>query len=333
MRDDEESLLSSPRSHQSTAQKLRSVVEIPHNTDSVEPEVCDVVPPPSPPAAAAASTVPESTEVINVPPADPELLLALGDFEPESNEWGPDIYEDLAKRWEPILKDGLKKEVKDELLKKCLFPKNCPLVKPPVLNPEIGAMLNESARNRDSRVLKKQNQLACALTLLSQTMTDMLTKPINAPAILRNLSDTSKLIADSHYLETETRRSLVTPMVDKSFLDPFKNRKRDSHLFGEKLGDFIKSSRGIQKTGKLIQSSAATSSDLNFKPSLPRTYSNYRGGRQPTRGRGAKVTPTQGYRRRSTAYQSQAARGHQASTPTPSTSQRHKQSRPAKQKQ
>ncbi|XP_069365303.1 uncharacterized protein [Maniola hyperantus] len=313
----------------SEARPLPSVVEIPHRADSIEPEVCGGEPLPSPPAAAAASTVPELTEITNAPPsADPELLLALGDFEPESNEWGPEIYEDIAKRWEPILKEGLKKEVREELLKKCLFPKNCPLLKPPVLNPEISAMLTESARNRDTRVLKKQNQLACALTVLSKTMSDMLTKQIEAPAILKNLADAGKLIADSHYLETETRRSLVTPMVDKTFIEPFKNRKRDSHLFGEKLGDFIKSSRGIQKTGKLIQSSA-TSSDLNFKPSLPRTHSNYRGGRQSTRGRGAKFTPTQVYQRRSTA---QAARGQRASTPPPSTSQRHKQSRPAKQK-
>ena len=44
------------------------------------------------------------TQDENVPPvADPELLKALGDFESESADWGPDIVGDLSKRWDPIL--------------------------------------------------------------------------------------------------------------------------------------------------------------------------------------------------------------------------------------
>lgn len=38
---------------------------------------------------------------------DPELLQALGNFDGETLEWGDDINENLVKRWEPILKDGL----------------------------------------------------------------------------------------------------------------------------------------------------------------------------------------------------------------------------------
>lgn len=282
----------------------------------------------------ATTAAPEPTEANALRSADPELLLALGTFEEESNEWGPNISEDLAKRWEPILKEGLKKEVKEELFKKYLVPKNCPLMKPPVLNPEIGAMLNESARNRDARILKKQNHLACALTVLGKTMSEMLTRSIEMPAILGNLSDATKIIASSHYLETETRRSLVTPMVDKTFIEPFKDRKRDSHLFGEKLGDFIKSSCGIQKTGKLIQSTVPSTSNLNSKPAPPRGQSNYRGSRH--RNRGGSGSGARGsappYRRRQTAYQPHA-RGQRASTPPQTTSQRYKQSGTSKQKQ
>lgn len=52
------------------------------------------------------------------------------------------------------MKEGMKKELKDELMKKYLYAQNCPLLKPPILNPEI-AMLNESSKNRDARIVKK----------------------------------------------------------------------------------------------------------------------------------------------------------------------------------
>lgn len=301
----------------------------------LEAETRPALPPSAPPAAEVTPTEPEAnTEDDDVLPVDPELLLALGTLEAESDEWGPDISEDLTKRWEPILKDGLKKEVKEDLLKKYQCPKNCPLVKPPILNPEIRAMLNESARNRDTRILKKQSQLACALTVLGKTMSDILTKSIEMPAILQNLSDATKILANSHYSETEKRRSLVMPMVDKTFIEPFKDRKRDSHLFGEKLSDFIKSSRGLQKTGKFLQSTASSTSNLNSKPAPPRGRSNNRGAQYRNRGGadGARATAP-AYRRRPTTYQPPSNRGQRASTPTPTAPQRYKRSGTTKPKQ
>ncbi|KAI8428154.1 hypothetical protein MSG28_002401 [Choristoneura fumiferana] len=194
---------------------------------------------------AASSTLVTETDLVGIDPEiDPTLLLALGDFVPEPSEWGEDINDNLAKRWEPILKDGLKKEVREEILKKYLLPNNCQLSKPPTLNPEVAAVLTESSRNRDTRILKKQSQIGCALAVIGKVVSGMLKKSIEAQEALRLLSDASKLIADSHHTETDTRRALITPLLEKSFVESFKDRKRDSHLFGEKLGDFIKSSRG-----------------------------------------------------------------------------------------
>lgn len=237
-------------------------------------------------------------EAAVLPSADPELLQALGIFEIESDEWGPDIVDDLAKRWEPTLKSGLKKEARDELLKKYPVPKNCPLMKPPTLNPEISAVLNESAKNRDGRLITKQGQLGCAFTILGRTMSDILTKSISTPEVLKNLSDMGKILADSHYSETETRRSLISPMVDKSFIESFKDRKRDSHLFGEKLGEFIKSSRGIQKTGKLMQPLTSNTKNLNSKGAASH-YHPQRPSRQSYRaGAETRAHQYQQYRRR-----------------------------------
>jgi hypothetical protein len=221
---------------------------------------------------------------------DPELLQALGDFVPEAAEWGEDINDNLSKIWTPILKDGLKKEAKEELSKKYLLPKNCPLSKSPILNPEIAAVLVENSRNRDMRILKKQNQLGCVLSMLGKIITGMLRKSLDTQETLKLLSDASKLVADSHFTETETRRALITPMLEKSFVDPFKDRKRDSHLFGDKLGEFIKSSRGIKKTGQLIQAATSmASSSLNWRGPPPRPFQ--RNSRTPLNRSGGPRVP------------------------------------------
>ncbi|XP_063366380.1 uncharacterized protein LOC134654841 [Cydia amplana] len=219
---------------------------------------------------------------------DPDLLRALGEFEPDTVEWGDNIHEDIAKHFQHILLNGLKKEAKEELHKKYLFPKNVPFSKAPTLNPELAAMLTEASRNRDNRILAKQQQIGKALSGLGKAMNSLLKKEPNIAEAIRTLSDVGKLVADAHFAETETRRSVVIPLVDKSLIDPFKDRKRDSFLFGEKLGDLVKSSRGIKKTGQLIQAAptaSASSSGLNWRPppSRPRLQ---RGGQLPYPGRG-----------------------------------------------
>ncbi|XP_048002175.1 uncharacterized protein LOC125238779 [Leguminivora glycinivorella] len=110
-------------------------------------------------------------EQLEVEAIDPELLQILGDFVPEATEWGEEINDNLSKILTPILRDGLKKEIKEEILKNNLLPVNCPFTKSPILNAEIAAVLLENARNRDSRISKKQNQLGCVLSILGKITT------------------------------------------------------------------------------------------------------------------------------------------------------------------
>ncbi|KAI5631846.1 hypothetical protein NE865_15436 [Phthorimaea operculella] len=198
---------------------------------------------------------------------DPELLKALGDFEEESTDWGEELHEDIAKRFQQILLNGLKKEARDELQKKFLYPKNVTFTKAPTLNPEISTMLTEACRNRDKRIQTKQDQLGKALSALGKAMSGLLKKNPDIPETLRILNDAGKLLSDSHHIETETRRALIIPLVDKSLIDPFKDRKRDNLLFGEKLGELVKDSRGIKRTGQLIQAQGAypSGSGLNWR--------------------------------------------------------------------
>lgn len=241
---------------------------------------------------------------------EPELLKALGEFEPEAVEWGDNVQEDIAKRFQLLLLHGLKKEAKEELTKKYLFPKNMSFAKAPTLNPEIAAMLTDSFRNRDKRMLNKQEQLGRALTALSSAMTALLKKSPDLPEVIRVLNDTGKLLADSHFTETESRRAMVIPLVDKSLIESFKDRKRDTTLFGDKLGDLVKNSRGIKRTGQLIQSAVATTSGSNL---------NWKG--QPLRGR-PPHRGAQNYQYRTGGQRNQYANRRRAPASAPTSARR-----------
>ncbi|KAL0821365.1 hypothetical protein ABMA28_005953 [Loxostege sticticalis] len=261
------------------------------------PTLTDPGPPPLAPCpdafpAACPSAVPAPAPL--VPAVDPDLLNALGDCHADTPEWGENILDDISQRWEPILKLGLTKDIKEGITKKYLYPKNMPLTKPPLLNPEISAVLTETSRNRDVRVCNKQGQLGHALAALGKVMSGLLTKNMETPEILRILNDAGKIIADSHFSETETRRSLIIPLLEKSFVAPIKDRKRDNYLFGENLGEFIKSSRGIKKTGQLITPSVPSTSG-NSKGGPPRSQRYQRG--MPA-GRGSAPRPQQSYQQR-----------------------------------
>lgn len=222
---------------------------------------------------------------------DPDLLRALGDVEQEPAEFGENLQDDVAARFQKILQVGMKKDIKDELLKKYPFPKNVPLAKSPTLNPEIGAMLAETCKLRDKRLLTKQDQLGKTLSAIGKALTGLLKKTPDIPEIIRTINDAGMLLADSHYIETDTRRSVIIPLIDKSLTDPFKDRKRDSFLFGEKLGDLVKDSRGIKKTGQLIQPSTSASSNLNARGPSSRGARHQRGGQAyPHRAGGPRAT-------------------------------------------
>ncbi|KAJ2951316.1 hypothetical protein O0L34_g5718 [Tuta absoluta] len=209
---------------------------------------------------------------------DPELLRQLGEVEAEPEEFGDEIQKDLAAKFQKILQDGLKKEMREEILKKYLFPKNVPLAKSPTLNPEIGAMLTDNCRQKDKKVLAQQNQVGKTLSALGKAMTGLLKKTPDIPEVIRTLNDAAMLLADTHFADTYTRRAGILPLIDKSLTDSFKDRKRDSFLFGDKLSDLVKDSRGIKKTSQLIQPPKSANTNLNSRSQAFRGARQNRGG-------------------------------------------------------
>lgn len=188
-----------------------------------------------------------------VPELNPDVLAALGEVIEDTPKFGPNIHTSLANLWQPILRKGLDKEAKDKLLKQNPVPENCPLLQAPKLNPEILAALSESARTRDKRVQSVQQQLGAGITALNKGLDLLLESDSDRLLAVKHLSDSSRLLCDLHFVETEARKKFVTPGLDKSFLNIVQDAERDDTLFGGKLSEKIKASKAIEKQGLQIK--------------------------------------------------------------------------------
>lgn len=180
------------------------------------------------------------------PPIPPALLVALGDEKPVEERYGQNINNLIASRWEAtILNDS--EEIKD-ILKQYKIPKNCPLLEAPELNAEVKVALTDSARNRDQMLQDKQQQLGIALTCLGQAMTKILAGQEISEA-LKMLTDGTKLLTSLHHRETNTRKQLLAPLLDKSFIKMAETIPRNKYLFGENLAENIKNTKEIERSG------------------------------------------------------------------------------------
>lgn len=194
----------------------------------------------------------------NISKLDPEIRLALGDPAEEVPTYGENIHNDIAMRWLPILRKGLTKEGKDKILNEHSVPDNCRLLKAPSLNPEIAAAVADIVRSRNKKLEVKQGQLGLGISAISKAMS-MLLGDGKKVEVIKLLSESCRILSDLHFAETQTRSKLITPCLDKSFLNIIKDEERDDTLFGRKLSDKIKSAKVIEKQGLQIKRNAPLS--------------------------------------------------------------------------
>lgn len=255
--------------------------------DGIEPR-----PSTSPAPLEAVAEPVKTAEDVALPALDPEILLALGEVNDEGPTWGQSIHTNLSQLWEPLLKNGLPKEIKENLLKQYIIPENCKLLQAPKLNNEIAAAIHEMTRQRDKKVELKQRQLGIGVTAISKAMTTLLTSDSKIEAI-KILSDGCRILCDLHHSETQSRIKMITPGLAKPFLNVIQDSARDETLFGSNLSEKIKASITIEKQGLQIKKTAlppriSPSASQNVTParqqyqgnwSCPPRYPTNRGGR------------------------------------------------------
>ncbi|XP_041988939.1 uncharacterized protein LOC121740335 [Aricia agestis] len=198
-------------------------------------EVHDGLLPASPSPCAPTQTIISSTsdkasdDVPYTPELPPEILSALGDSTDDIPDFGEDIHPNLAQRWTPILRKVLDGDLKAKLMAEYKIPANCTLLKSPTINPEISVAITGALKARDKKLETAQHQLGLGISALNKAMTLLLTSEDKIQAI-KILSDSCRILSDLHHIRTDHRVSLLTPSLDKSFLEIVEGRERSYSL-------------------------------------------------------------------------------------------------------
>nr|CAI5862626.1 unnamed protein product [Callosobruchus analis] len=103
-----------------------------------------------------------------------DTLLILGEDFTSAKTAGPPLHQEVADRWQHIVKVGLMVDKQKALIDKYPPPDNAPLLGPPQLNRVVNQAISESVNRRDERLASLQRQLGASLSAIGLVVSDML---------------------------------------------------------------------------------------------------------------------------------------------------------------
>lgn len=218
------------------------------------------------------------------------VLSILGyDLSPAKNITPP-FQKEVAVSWTSVLQKGLSEDERLSLMNKYSPPENCPLLKAPKVNPEVLSVTREVVARRDGKISDLQNQIGTAVSALGQTLTILLKDVDNGDniSLIQLISDASRLLLDFHQKQSKSRRELISLDLKKEVRETLSNVQVDGWLFGDKLGDRLKASKEMERSGLELKPTkpkifkkitSVVNQNLNFRRP-PRPQGEYQGGRR-----------------------------------------------------
>ncbi|XP_045772336.1 uncharacterized protein LOC123872199 [Maniola jurtina] len=200
-------------------------------------------------------------------PADLEGLLGSEGTPKVSN--AIELHESIRQRWMAILQNGLTEEVTSTLVRKYDPPKNCDLLKPPKLNEEVAAAMQESGVKRDKRIAEQQTVLAAAISAIGRILNSMISSNQSSGEI-EIISDAARLLCGLYHSSTITRRNLILPGLNRDIKETMTQSPISEYLFGDKLQDIVSACKALKKSAEDLKNTPAQ------KPAVKKTL-NYRG--------------------------------------------------------
>ena len=217
-----------------------------------------------------------------------EVLLLLGEDGIPKKQNGENLHEDIARRWESFLRKGISADSFDSISNKYALPSNCTALVPPMLNEEISAAMNEAGNKRDKRLVEKQSKLSTALAALGKLMNNLFKNASDEN--LQNieiLSDASRLLCGVFHLDSETRRALVIPGLNKEMKEFMEKQPITDFLFGDDLQEKVRACKATKKSAMEIKNTfipnknktATSSQSLNSRGPLRQQQQQQRSAR------------------------------------------------------
>nr|CAI5868910.1 unnamed protein product [Callosobruchus analis] len=153
----------------------------------------------------------------------PEATLEiLGDDPGKKLKEDSSLHSAISSRWTHYLTNGIPKNDPSSILTKYDTPANCPTLIPPELNAEAVGALSAAHAKPDSCYTDYQKEVARGLSALGHGISTILgkqdkttTSQSNQTSVLSSLVDTGKILTSLFFNISNTRRSLILPLLDK----------------------------------------------------------------------------------------------------------------------
>ncbi|CAG4951372.1 unnamed protein product [Parnassius apollo] len=150
--------------------------------------------------------------------------------------------------WNTLLTQGLDEKSSDEILKTFPLIKDC-LTLPPNLNPEIKITLSPQALKRDEHICHKQNIIGYVICGLTQILTKMLEKDTESDTT-EYIGNCIRLLCHVHYKESQTRRAVILPGVNKKLKETLEKTLITNYLFGNDITNILKENKNLENSAK-----------------------------------------------------------------------------------
>ncbi|KAL4704110.1 hypothetical protein ACJJTC_016368 [Scirpophaga incertulas] len=176
------------------------------------------------------------------------------------------------------------KELKNDLMTKHVAFENISML-PPKLNPEKVAAVSEPVKKRDLIIAERQKQVGAALAALGMSL-QLFLQNGERIEILKNINDAAKILCNTCYSDTMSRRSLISAVIKKDMKESLTG-DTDSFLFGSDLSEKIKITKAVQKSVKDLRINASNkptitpkTKSLNWRAPPRSSARTVTGGRQ-----------------------------------------------------
>ncbi|CAD6224846.1 GSCOCG00005582001-RA-CDS [Cotesia congregata] len=112
--------------------------------------------------------------------------------------------------------------------------------------------MTEAATKRDKHFVELQNAIGSAIAVQAAAISMMLEssprEDIDQESFCELLSHAGQLLTDTFYQLSVTRKSFITPLMDKVYKSSLDEAKADEWLYGKKFTEQVKEVKLLEKT-------------------------------------------------------------------------------------
>lgn len=183
-----------------------------------------------------------------------EILQMIGKEPENSSELK--FQEEVKTIWRKFMSEGLLEKTKNAIIEK--YPREGELhAEAPKINLEVQPVVTEIAKKRDQHFINTQNSAGSAIVALSAAVSMIVNQSEEAldyTKFVGYLCDAGKLLADIFYQISITRRSFITPLLNKAVKPTIEATKPDEkYLYGDKFAEQVKEAKAVEKACSQIK--------------------------------------------------------------------------------